>query len=406
MLSLSFRQPVSASLLLEGRAGYSGVTGDFTALERDSSTAPPEQFLYARTFTRDLLAGLDATWYYGTHRFHLGIQSDNYEFDHQLEADSETDFDGLIEPFRRMNSARTLATYAEGELRIGNALDLRLGMRHLAAGSLGSEWLPRAGVRWHPGNSVALSASAGRYAQVLRSMRNDESVVSSLIAYDLLSAQADNAGLATSEEYTLGAEWTRGSSTLRIDGYQKNMRGLMLPPSLRSPLDMPVLTIDDYVIGSGAVRGVELLGSHRVGESTFMVSYALTRAKHRHPSLEYAPRFDRRHTLNATATLPVGGTGVFSTRVAWGNRPAVYAGQGNRDGTGLRSRDGYVECPSPCANNGVSQFRKVARVLPPRCRRTQRIHEAVVRASDNDYAVRSGAEPAEHTKRPVRRTAC
>ena len=53
--------------------------------------------------------------------------------------------------------------------------------RLLEAGRPGHVLLPRAGVLWRANYRLTLSAGAGRYAQAMRSMRDEESVVSSIL---------------------------------------------------------------------------------------------------------------------------------------------------------------------------------------------------------------------------------
>jgi len=320
MFSVGYRQALNAYLLLDARAGYSDFHGSFDWWDSDFATEPPAKVLDGRTLARDLLVGVDLTWYRPSHTLLFGLQSDNYLFEHRLESDSGFVNDSvLLQSFNRAARERTVAAYVEGEFQLSDDFDLRVGLRHLGTDDLGNAWLPRAALRWKLGDYVAVSASAGRFAQAIRSMRNDESYVASILAYDLLTAQEKEAGLSRGDEVTLGAEWARGASTIRLDAYAKRMNRLVLPHTLEAPLDMTALTIDEYRIGTGSVRGLELLASHRVGETRYMLSYALTRSSRRVGSDVYIPRFERRHMLDATAITSLGQSGVFSTRVSWGS---------------------------------------------------------------------------------------
>jgi hypothetical protein len=342
MLALSYRQPIAGSLLLEARAGYSGFQGTFDASSyegavvecdingcREISPATdtvPE--VGAHSHIRDILTGADLTWFRETHKTRAGVQLDSYLFDHALDVlrdavrttgEQRTSSRPDIFPlFDRMDRAHTFAAYIEDEWTATQRLKLRAGLRMLDAGARGRAWLPRLGLRWQAARSIVLSAGAGRYAQALHSLRNDESVASSFVAYDLIAAQPAEVGLARGEDIVVGAEWSAPSTLLRIDAYARRTTGLIQSTEAKDPINAPVVITEPYRIASGLTRGVELMASHRRGNAEFGLSYALTFSERTVDGETFVPRFERRHLLDAGATLPFSGSGVLSARLALG----------------------------------------------------------------------------------------
>lgn len=333
MVSLAYRRPIGGSLLLEAHAGYSDFRGTFDAWEDrwlgpvrcnaqnecDYSDAARDtvQLILGATTARDLLAGADLTWYRRSHTVRAGVQLDDYLFDHALERIEDMDPD-FLPTFERTDRARTIAAYVEDEWKATDRLSLRAGLRFLDAGRHGRAWMPRLGARLQLSPEVTLSLGGGRSAQVLRSMRDDESIASSFIAYDILTTQPGGVGLATGEDVVVGAEWASANSSVRVDTYARRMRRLVLATEPHEPIDTPPLIIDSYRVGKGRTYGVELLVGQRIGRADLSLAYALSFAEREVDGEAFPPRFERRHLLDAAATIPWGERGLVSARLALG----------------------------------------------------------------------------------------
>lgn len=323
MATLNYWQPLGSSWVAELRAGVSDFHGSFGGYSfpwdeqtqwyrTDTSVV----FLDARTVQRDVFAAADFTGYAPGQTWRLGMQVDRYLLDHDVDVQLGKLGDVVV-PFALRDQPNTIAAYAEDEWRASNALSLRGGLRVLHAGEHGTEWLPRLGVRYSPRPEWTFSLGASRSAQVLRSLRSEESIWASLTAYDLLAAVPRESGLTTAEDLTLGAEWRDESTSVRLDTYTKWMHALPLAPIPEDLTETPMFTPVDYRVGEGRAHGVELLARHARGRSNFSVAYALTFAKLEADGERFTPRFERRHILDASAALPLGRKGVFSTRLAW-----------------------------------------------------------------------------------------
>lgn len=331
LLALNYRQPVGGSLLLRGRLGYSDFHGDFDVTELRwngpitctpsgcSGLEPTDTalVLHGRTRTRDVVLGVDVSWFGRHHTVGLGAQLDTYRFAHALELDDGSD--GFLREVDETRRLRTAAVYVEDEWRATDALDLRAGVRFVDAGVLGSAWLPRLGARLHITPRLSLSLGGGRYAQALRSMRDEESALASLIAYDIVTAQPTAVGLAKGEDVVAGLEWESGSLSLRVDAFAKRLGGIVVGPETVSPLDAPALVTDSFQVGTARMRGLEVLGRYRRGRADLTLAYALGSTRLRVGGEEYAPRYERQHLLTAAAALPLGETGTFGAQLSLGS---------------------------------------------------------------------------------------
>jgi outer membrane receptor protein involved in Fe transport len=264
---------------------------------------------------RDLLASADLVRYGKRHETRFGLQSDNYLFSYDINAFGQ-DLGGFVPEFQRTERPRTVAVYLEDEWTATDALSLRGGLRVLAAGERGTAWMPRLGARYEVTPSFALSLGLGRYAQVFHSMRDEESLAASLMAYDMVTTVPTNPGLTTADDVTLGAEWNTGSTQLRVDAYVKRLHNLPLPPIPDEPLSSPVLVPSGFRIGTGSARGLEILAGRTWGERGARLAYAFAFAEREVDGERFPARFERRHTLDLSGYTPLGKRGLGTARLA------------------------------------------------------------------------------------------
>lgn len=326
MAAVTFRRPFGAQLMSMSRIAFTDFTGDFDVWDWDVFSACDERgcvdtesdtthAITAGTRARDLVAESEMTWYGRSTTLRFGARIDALRFTHHLAGEEDED---LLPPFRTRSSATTLAAYVEDEWRISDRLELRAGARVLHSGSLGTAWLPRLGGRLRLGEQWSVTAGAGRYAQAVRSLRTDESAVSSIIAYDVLTTQPRTAGLARGSDVVAGVHLDAGATSIRLDAYAKRMDRLVLPADLTDPVNVPPLVTDTFQIGSGTASGIELYARRKLGAVELAGSYAWLRTSRSAGSERYVPRFERRHTADLSALMPWGGSGLLSARATFG----------------------------------------------------------------------------------------
>jgi len=323
--TLEYRQPLGGTWHGKLRGAWSAFRGDFQLWERryygpdeptpdDAPTAVFEHTLDAFTHMRDVVAGADLTWHGRSHRLGLGFQLDAYLFDHRVGPEDHA-LRHAVRPFERTDRVTTLAGYVEDEWAPTASLRLRGGVRVLHAGDRGTVWMPRLGARYDLGSGFALNLGAGRYAQVMHSLRFEEAVFAGLVAYDMLGAVRPGERMPTTEDLVLGLEWHGTGTAFRIDGYLKRTADLLLLPLPDDPVNAPLVVPAGRTRAYARARGVEATLRHRRGEAEISASYTLAFAEIEQDGVRYIPRYDRRHTVDLSAVLPLGRRGLFSARL-------------------------------------------------------------------------------------------
>lgn len=315
-------RPWGATLAGEVRAVWSDFGGRFDAGEyrwineqqRRSDVITPQ--LHAETGIRNALLGAGLTWYQPTHQLRAGVQADWYRFHHQIAPISQNGAEDFIPPFDQTDRPRTLAAYLEDEWTPGDALSLRAGLRVLAAGARGTEWMPRLGVRYALSPRLALWAGAGRSAQVMHSLRDAESVASAVVAYDILAAVPEEIGLTVADDVVLGGEWSAGGVSLRLEGYEKRFRKLPVTPIPEDPLQGWLVVPEKFRAGEGAARGLELLARWQRDGRGLSLAYTLAHTEREVDGVRFTPRFDRRHSLDLSGNATWGRRGEIGVRLA------------------------------------------------------------------------------------------
>lgn len=335
--SLEYRRPLGGTWHGKLRSAWSAFRGDFELWQSrfdladgvtgDEPLTPIfEQTLDAYTHMRDAIVGADLVWYGRRHRVGLGLQIDGYLFDHRI-GPVDHEFRQGVPPFRRTDRVTTTAGYIEDEWTPSESLRLRGGVRVLDAGSRGTVWMPRLGAQYALGSGLALNLGAGRYAQVMHSLRFEEAAYSSLVAYDLLGAVRTGERLPTTDDLVLGVEWRAAGMDYRVDGYLKRTSQLWLPPVPDDPIDAPIVVNEGRIESAAWAKGVEATVRHRRGAAEYTASYALAFAEIEQDGIRYAPRYERRHTVDLSATFRL-------TRGALSARLVAATGQPYTPATG------------------------------------------------------------------------
>lgn len=317
-----YRQPLGATLLGQVHAGFSSFGGTFRTGDelRERAGGGPEPSgglkLDARTGVRDLLAGAELTWYRRTHQTRAGVQLDAYRFGYDVQSTDE-ELRQYFPAFAREDRLWTVAGYVEDEWAPASALRLRGGVRVLHTSTGATAVMPRVGFSLAVTPRLTLLGGAGRYAQALHSLKDEESVFSSLMAYDFFAPAPPGVGLSLGTDLVAGVEWASGSTTLRVDGYLKEQQRVPLAPIPEEPLRAPVLVPEGALASRGTARGAEVLARHAWGRGGLSVSYSLGTAEREVEGERFTPRFARLHRLDANAYTALGSRGQGSLRLLW-----------------------------------------------------------------------------------------
>jgi hypothetical protein len=326
--SVSYRQPMGASLLADVTLAATSFDGDFDAvrLYDDPSTGEvyADTSLYGRMTMRDLVADASLTWYGLGHKLRAGLQVDGYDFRYDVRVGGGTgpgDADAVDDLFGTLGSTEgitTLAGYVEDEWSATEALTLRFGVRALHAADLGTEVMPRLGLRYTLSDRFALNLAAGRYAQAVHSLRDEESALASIVPYEILVPASPGTGFLVAEDVVAGVEYQAADTRIRVDGYHKRYPSLPTPPLSEDPTYAPIFATG-FLPGTGSATGLELFAQHRRGRSVLMGSYALSWAERSAGGESYTPRYNRRHMLDVTGGLEFGEDALFTARLAAGS---------------------------------------------------------------------------------------
>jgi hypothetical protein len=326
-VAASFRSAIGARLVADARV--TATRFESRLMEWEPQGGPPsldpltpregERVLHMRSINGEVQAAAGVTWLAGSHEVRTGVQATQYllAYDVAVADRGFNPWSPQVHPFadaRRRARPATIAAYMEDEWRVGERLRFRAGLRALHAPRWGTALLPRAGATATLSPGVSLSVGAGRYAQPLYSLRDEESVFASAIAFDVFVATDRGAAIPTGEDVVVGAAWENGGASIRVDAFVRRMEGLPARPP--GPIVAPFMRPGGVGVARGESRGVEVIAQRRWTDGAVSVSYALA-AAHRtlEDGMRYPPRFDRRHTLDVMASTALGGRSLLSGRL-------------------------------------------------------------------------------------------
>jgi hypothetical protein len=197
-----------------------------------------------------------------------------------------------------------LQFWAEDRVTFGSGrLGFRVGVRGTAPEGLAVALQPRVGLRLALTDWLALNAGAGRYVQPVHSVRVEEAVGTSFMAFDLFRPARPEQGMPTAEDVAVGTELRRGDASVRLDLYTKRYTRLVLTGLPANPWDSPVVELDSFHVGRGTARGAELLADYVREPVGVWLSYAWQRTRRTVDGVTYAPRYEREHTVDLLAVF-------------------------------------------------------------------------------------------------------
>lgn len=305
-LSVRFRGLVLDDLMLDAAVATSGFVADFTRAEdadsleggvRSELDASVRTWLAEASVARDVAA----------HLVSVGVRAERTTASQDLDPRG-----GLLTMFTPGEVAGrygTTALYVRDRWRVSDRFALDVGVR--AEKAPGRAWttLPRGRLEWAPAPGSTLALSSGTYVQDWWSLRNEEDVAASVVAYDVTAPVPADLPLSRARDVGLELRTDVAGWSLRAEAFHKRMWDVPTSPPVADPSDARVtLALDSIRLGEQRVDGVELSLTGSFLGSPLALSYRLQRERARLEGEVFTPRRARTHRL------------VVNTLRRWGER--------------------------------------------------------------------------------------
>ena len=331
-LSLHYRDKLGANGIVDANVGHSRFTSDLFALGGGSAeyvndvlveyTPPTDTLLFGDGIMSETRADLRVTWRTGRATITTGAQATGFlgdhDYDHTDEFDSDEGF--FFSPVDLRESSWRLAAYSSVEIPVQRGFSTRAGVRVDHFRRLATTLAPFAELSY-AGSWWDARISAARSHQALASVRDEEALGASFLAYDLLVPVSESP-VPRNTEFTVGWEGSGAGIRVRVDAYARQLDNLRLPalgarPATGAALGDPSL----WEVASGSAEGVETSWSW-ISDRGFSVlgSYRWARVSRTVGSRTYKPRFHRNHEFEL-------GTSYSRGASSWSARVSLRSGQ-------------------------------------------------------------------------------
>ena len=320
-LAAHYRDRLGSATLVDLSVGHSRFSGDYTVflgktLDADTSS-----------IVRGMMGEYRAEVRLKRQSGHLtldgGVQATRFEAAHSAlgrEWDGSDPYD-LFEAFDVSPVATRVAAFGSAKATLGGGFAVGGGLR--ADQFLGVEGAlsPFAEVSYQRPLWKAW-LTAGRSHQALSSIRSEEPVSSSYLAYDLLAPVQEGPLLRNSE---VSGGWEGGAHgvRVRVEAFVRRMDNLRLPVLNNNPIESLMLVEPSMrELGSGTARGLESTWSWSPagGGAIVVGSYRWAKVTRTVGGRTYTPRFHRDHEGELSASLQRGGS-------TWSVRFSARSGQ-------------------------------------------------------------------------------
>jgi ferric enterobactin receptor len=227
-------------------------------------------------------------------------------------------------------TASLVAGYGELQWRLGGWATLTAGARYNAYDLTSDRFTePRLAAVVRPFGGWQLKAAWGLYHQFVNRVENEDVLRGSRDFWLL----ADSATPPTAAEHRLvGASYEGRGYLLSIEAYDKALDDVSLFSTRfrRGPLDAGQVVAH---VGEGTARGIDMLAQRTMGAFTGWVSYSLSEATYRFPTIDSGREFpgsqDQRHQLKNVGSYARGpwtasATWVFASGRAYTSPESQY----------------------------------------------------------------------------------
>ena len=314
-LSAHYRDRVGTRAFLDATVGHSRFVNDFLGVE-NLNWPPPDTLIAGGGHMTEDRADVRVTWHTGSGTVTTGGQVIRFEGDHDF---SRSELSELLDPLVLLATQWRFGAFVNVARPLGRAWSTRAGARADHFPGLANTLSPFAELSYD-GSWWSARISAARSHQAIASMRNEESIGASFLAYDLM-APVERDPVPRNTEISAGWEGTRGFSRLRLDAYARRMDHLRLPPVVGDPFRETTLgEPSQRMLGRGTARGVEASWSWARGPVSTVGTYRWSRVTRTVEDFTYVPRFHRAHEIEF-------GTALETGRSTWSARFSLRSGQ-------------------------------------------------------------------------------
>jgi hypothetical protein len=305
LAGVTYRQPVG-SLLLEQHASLS----EFTARQ----AFEPDIISFTNT-ARVLSVQTALAASPGGHQLRVGAGHERYQMRYH------TRNEGIGQDVANLGyRPQVWSAFLDEQWRPIQSLLLRPGVRleHVTGAEV-TTLAPRLAVKAFLTPSLALTGSAGRYYQPIQSLADQELPIT---IFDIWIGADALTPVSRAEHLVLGFEtWLGRRTSLSVEGYHKTFDRL----AMRDPFDDPGFQGDEFVVGAGDARGIDVLLRRHEGPVRGWIAYSYAEATRRTATDTFPPGHDRRHSLDVVVEAP----GPLGSQVGarWGfGSPLPYTG--------------------------------------------------------------------------------
>ena len=339
--SVHYRDRLGANGILDAALGHSRFGADDSWIEDYSSARdtagglydpPPDTSLHGRGSMSESSARVKVTLHARNATIIAGAQAKRLEADHRyrfggdcVDASydcrwNDTNLRDWYESLALRETRWRLAVHSSVEAPVRHGFSARGGLRLDHFPGLATVLSPF-GQMSHAASWWDVRVSAARSHQALASLRNEESLNASFMAYDLL-APVSEPPIPRNTEFSVGWEGSRGRLRVRLEAYARRMDNLRLPALGVNPLEVAVLGDPaQWELAGGAARGIEASWGWLADRGfSGLGTYRWARVSRTVASRSYTPRFHREHELELGASYRHGAS-------SWSARFSLRSGQ-------------------------------------------------------------------------------
>ena len=335
-----FRDRLADGALLDVTVGHSRFGNTLLAIEDPDQPGVDTVVSGGGHMTEDRV-DVRATRHLSRGTLVAGVQTILFQGDHDY---VDSDLEDILPPLVLRDRQWRIGAFANLDAPLGWTWRTRAGVRLDRFSGVATTLSPFAELSY-AGPWWEARISMARSYQTLASLRNEESIGASLLAYDLM-VPVERGPVPRNTEASMGWEGSWGAWRVRLDGYVRKMDNLRLTELPEEPLFAEVLGDPALrIVSRGTVRGVEASWSWVSGPLSTVGGYRWGRNTRTVKDVTYTPRFHRDHELELGTSLETGRSlwsARFSLRSGQPTTPVLAAVPVGKHGSGGRDDNRWV----------------------------------------------------------------